>query len=427
MKKKLKNLFLIVFVLTVVIHTVPVNALTNSNSFDQNKQKPDLTDEVLETKEFNESLAEYLESVYGENWKELYARNTRSVKKAQEIESKFSKDSFGNPIYPEYIGGIYIGDDDRLVVQIVRNEIPTSKSAEHTLYKDVLSVDNNATIQSVTYSYAKLVSLNEMLENLFLQNKLPSSVTSFYIDVINNKIIVNLLNCNENEIMKFKETITDTPIITFEQEENATVTLNAGAPNGAGGSVGYRARKGSSGQGFVTHGHGMTKESVISGIGIVKEKQFGGNIDASWVNTSGYSATPSNNWHAYPPYTVPTLSLDITVKSSFYVGERVGRIGMASGNRTGKITNASWSGSVAECNTCTPKNFTKMVLTDVYQIPGDSGGIVYYTFEPVSSIPLPPGSTPHMTAGIGVFKTGDNHMIFTRADLINAKFGLSRY
>ena len=42
--------------LTVVIHTVPVNALTNSNSFDQNKQKPDLTDEVLETKEFNESL-----------------------------------------------------------------------------------------------------------------------------------------------------------------------------------------------------------------------------------------------------------------------------------------------------------------------------------------------------------------------------------
>lgn len=420
MKKIFLKTLLVAFIFTV---TIPI---VSAQSLDKNVQKPDLTDEVFETKEFNESRAEYLESVYGANWEELYARNARSVRKAQEIESKFSKDTTGKPIYPKYIGGLYIDDDDRLVVQVVRKDIPTSKSAEYALYKNVLSIDNEATIESVTHSYAELEALNEMLENLFLENKLPSSVTSFYIDVINNKIIVNLLNCTDSEIVEFKETVIDTPIITFGQEENATVTLNAGAPNGAGGSVGYRARKGSSGQGFVTHGHGMTVNDVISGVGIVKEKQFSGNIDASWVNTSGYSATPSNSWHAYPPYTVPTLSLATTVKTSFYVGERVGRIGMASGHRTGKITNASWSGSVAECETCTPKNFTKMVCTDVYQIPGDSGGIVYYTLN--LSLPMPDGSTEaHMTAGIGVFKTAGNNMVFTRADLINSKFGLSRY
>ena len=392
-----------------------------------NEAKPNLTDDVLETKEFRESRANYLESIYGKDWKELYSRNARSVRKAQEIESRFSKDFIGNPIYPEYVGGLYINDEDRLVIQIVRDDIPNAKSTEYKLYRNVLSVDDEAAIESVTYSYASLATLNEMLETLFLENKLPSFVTSFYIDVISNKIIVNLLNCTDNEITEFKDSIIDTPIIIFKQEDNATVTLNAGAPNGVGGSVGYRARKGSTGQGFVTHGHGMTKGDVISNIGIVKEKQFSGNIDASWVDTSGYSAIPLNNWHVYPPYTVPTSSLSTTVKTSFYVGERVGRIGMASGHKTGKITNASWSGNVSECDTCIKKAFTKMVLTDIYQTFGDSGGIVYYTID-LTALPSLDGSTEaHLTAGIGVFKNGDDKMVFTRADLINSKFGLSRY
>lgn len=428
MKTKLMKLFLVAFIFTVTITSVSANTFIDTNQLNQNMQKPDLTDEVFETKEFNESRAKYLKEVYGENWKELYTRNANSVENAKKIESEFPKDLKGNPIYPEYIGGLYINDDDYLVIQVVNKKISKSKTSQNTLYQKVLSVDKNAIVESVNYSFSEMTVINEMLENLFLENKLPSSVMAFYIDVINNKIVVELSICSEQEKLEFKNSVIDSPIITFKKGKETTVTLNAGAPNGAGGSVGYRARKGSSGQGFVTHGHGMTVNSVITGIGKVKNKRFGGNIDASWVDTNGYSATPTNNWHAYPPYTIPTLSLSTVVKDSFFVGERVGRIGSASGHRTGKITKASYSTSVKECETCSSVNFTKMVLTDVYQTFGDSGGIVYYTLKAPITMPFPDGSTEaHLTAGIGVFKTSDNKMVFSRADLINSAFGLSRY
>lgn len=75
MKTKLMKLFLVAFIFTVTITSVSANTFIDTNQLNQNMQKPDLTDEVFETKEFNESRAKYLKEVYGENWEELYTRN----------------------------------------------------------------------------------------------------------------------------------------------------------------------------------------------------------------------------------------------------------------------------------------------------------------------------------------------------------------
>ncbi len=428
MKQKIMSLFLVAF---VFISTMPIVSASDLNGLlekEQNIQKPDITDEIFETKEFQESRAEYLKEVYGENWEELYERNAQSVQNAQKIESKFPRTFSGDIMYPNYIGGLYINDDDRLVIQIVDEVVPSTKSRARKLYNDVLAVDEDAVIENVKYSYSEIIALNNQMEDLFLEDKLPSSVSAFYMNVSNNRIVVELSDYSEKEIENFKNTSFDSPIITFKEAGGTAVTIDAGAPNGAGGSVGYRARKGTSGEGFVTHGHGLRKGNEISGIGVVREQNFGGNVDASWVDTNGYSATPTNNWHSYAPYIMPTLYLSTSVKTSFYEGERVGKIGSRSGHRTGKITNVSWSGNVREYDGAPETKFTKMVGTDVYQEVGDSGGIVYYTLKLSSALPNPDGSTEaHMTAGIAVFKTNGNNMVFTRADYINSKFGLSRY
>lgn len=421
MKKIVTKFLLVAVVFAAAVPLVSANTFNPDFSLNRNIKQPMLTDEILETKEFNESRAAYLSDKYGENYLELFARNAQSSKNAQKIESLFPVDKDGDRIYPNFVGGLYINDEDNLIVQIVKDAVPNVKTSEYSLYNDVLSVDKEVTIEYVKYSYAELNAVNDAIVVPFLQNKVPSSVGAFYVDVINNRIVVELLNYTEEEIAKFKNTVIDSPFITFTKGVETISTLNAGAPNTVGGSVGYRARKTSGGQGFVTHGHGLSVNNIITGIGVVRNKNFGGNIDASWVDTNGYAATPTNNWQVYPPYITPTGSLSTVVKTSFVVGERVGRVAMASGHRTGKILNANWSGQVRECSTCPLVNFTRQVSTDVYQIPGDSGGIVYYTIPP-----LPPFPEGHLTAGIGVFENA-NRMIFTRADLVNAAFGLSRY
>ncbi|MEG0826497.1 MAG: hypothetical protein RR404_03395 [Bacilli bacterium] len=79
-----------------------------------------------------------------------------------------------------------------------------------------------------------------------------------------------------------------------------------------------------------------------------------------------------------------------------------------------------------ECSTYSSTKFTQMVSTDVYQISGDSKGIAYYTLK--LTFPEPSREIEaHLTAGIGIFKSSADQMIFTRADYINSAFGLSRY
>lgn len=381
-----------------------------------------ITDDVFNTKKFNVDRDDYLTKVYGANWEKLYKRNSMSSLNANKIESLFKKEDNTIIKFPKYFGGMYIDDEDNLVVQIVKNLIPQENDNDYLIYKKILNIVNNK-IEYVDNSYNDIYVTYEKMNELFLNNKFDNYVRAFYIDVMNNKIVVELLNNSDNEQKEFKEKIFNFDFIEFVREKGATVSLNVGASNGMGGSVGYRARKTSSGQGFVTHGHGVNVNQVISGIGKVKNKRFSGKVDASWVDTKGYSATPTNNWQAYPPYIMPTLSLSTTIKTSFVVGERVGRIGKTTKHRTGKITKVSWSGLVPECSTCPEIEFTNMVLTDVYQLEGDSGGIVYYT----QTSPLPNTPERHLTCGIGVFKTSNNKMIFSRADYINTAFGLSRY
>jgi len=67
-------------------------------------------------------MEEYLKNKYGNNYKDIFAKNATSAAHAEEFSSLFDTDYNGNVKYPEYIGGLYINDDEELVIQIVDNK-----------------------------------------------------------------------------------------------------------------------------------------------------------------------------------------------------------------------------------------------------------------------------------------------------------------
>jgi len=199
----------------------------------------------------------------------------------------------------------------------------------------------------------------------------------------------------------------------------ATFNVNAGSELNSFEtcSIGYRARKTSGGQGYVTAGHCVYLNITMTDYGIARNRSFGGKMDAAWVDTSTATVTPTNNWHLYPGSTIPSSPLSAVVENLFFIGQNVGKIGRTTKHRTGTITNTNFSGKSCLDKNCTQSvQLTNQVLTTAVVDQGDSGGIVY-TLNPTAK-----------TAGIVVAKLqGNNNMIFTRADIINSSFGLSRY
>ena len=82
----------------------------------------------------------------------------------------FEKNDKGKSIYPDYIGGIYIDDENNLVLQIVMENKPTlnSKSTEIQLYNKILNVDNNMIVENVKNPYGELEAAQQIIEE-FIQ------------------------------------------------------------------------------------------------------------------------------------------------------------------------------------------------------------------------------------------------------------------
>lgn len=174
------------------------------------------------TDDFN--AEEQFSSMYGEDyWKNLEQFRTNNAK----LTSFFLKDSTGEPIYPDFIGGIYHTDEGNMILQIV--EKYATKDA--ALYKHVREYTAQAdciVIENVIFSYNELKATMDTLNALYLADKRPEAfvnVDSFAEDTINNAVKVQLSVFNETEIALFKSEILDSPSIAFVESDGKFVTL----------------------------------------------------------------------------------------------------------------------------------------------------------------------------------------------------------
>ena len=426
MKNKIKLLLpiLLLIIAIPVLYTVIFNK--NNNTTDD-QLALFVTEDYLEDENFLEEMHKQLLNKYGENYAELFERNAQSAENADKIREMFQKDENSEPIYPDFIGGLYINDDDYLVIQIVKENIPSHFTKEYFLYENILNIDKYSIVEYVKYSYSELNTINSEISKKFIENN--TNISTFYIDVINNKLTVELKENSKSEVAKFKSEIVNSNTITFINEEELTsfANLNPGAKLGTyNASIGFRAKLNGK-NGIVTAGHsviGPGLNTSVAGIGTLRKRAYtnNSNIDAAFIETNSsniptntLSITPYQPGSGIKPTTISTN----TPVSSFTVGQRLAKIGIKTGFTEGTVT------VVSQPVTTDLFYLTQQVRTNIAADKYDSGGIVFV--YPVHILGTVPAGGYRVAGIVAGGNTNGTNMYFTRASYIMSAWGLTRY
>ena len=146
---------------------------------------------------------------------DFYERNYQLTFVARDVEA-FFKYRFGD-VYPEFYGGMYISDDSyNLIVQVVEEKIPVEGTMEYYYYNELSTVDDRIKIEYVKYSYNELLNINNEITDYFSNNKVFEDLNSWYIDVYNNRVVVNFVEATDSIKKEFKDKVIDSEIVVFE-------------------------------------------------------------------------------------------------------------------------------------------------------------------------------------------------------------------
>ena len=396
-----------ILVAIIFIHATNVSAITYESLTDNNQTI--LFNTLIDEREYQKEIKEYLRNIYGDNYIQVLAQNQRSTQRAQRIESSFEKNEKGEIIYPSYIGGIYIDENNNLTIQVVASNL--DENSRNYIPSDV-------NVEYVSYSYAQLEQVHNKILDYFMNENESEDILGLYIDTQSNHVIVELKNYNYESVEKFKTTVIDSPLVSFVQgqqfESIADVTAGAGYTSsvGKGCSYGYRAKNSSGVSGIVTAAHCFNGiGDTIPGVGTVQKRQYGGSIDAAWVQT--YSGVNPTNTLAYRPPFGTNTTITSNVVLSFFGGQKIAKAGVSTGYSSGTVVSTSYSAVVDGVS------FTNLVRANLNATNGDSGGIVMT--EPT----LLNGNLD--TAGIAIAVNQSGSTLIAKASEINAIFGLSRY
>ena len=176
-------------ILAISISTYDVQA---KNSVNNNQNEILTADEILQDKKMQKEIEDYLVKELGENYKLKLEKNEKSVKNAQNLEKEFVTDEKGSTIYPDYFGGMYIDKDDQLVVQIVKSKLSASDTEKYS------KLINDANKEYVQYSYRELKDIHDKVLNYFLNDNKLVNITGVSIDVLSNRVIVELKEKSED-------------------------------------------------------------------------------------------------------------------------------------------------------------------------------------------------------------------------------------
>lgn len=408
--KKLKKIIMIgIFAILLVPSFANAKSITTINN--QHFTQESSVEDLLLDANFNKKVKEYLIKEYGENYKQIISKNEESVEKARKIESTFSKKNNGTVEYPNYVGGLFINENDNLVIQLVEKEVSNLKSD----YLKQFSVDDSINVEYVKNSYEDLKNVHDKILNYFINKNKEGYITGLYIDVIKNRVVVELKENNEESIKKFKDLVIDSPMVIYDNERvfSDIASANPGGTFTSSSNLrcswGYRAKTSSGETGMISAGHCFTGNGAsVSGIGTVKKWKNSGSVDAAWVQTSSGTNTLAQK----PPFSNET-TVSTSVITSFYTGQKIAKLGQTTGYTTGSVTNPSYTGTFGT-------KFTDLVLASLPASNGDSGAIV---MEQTATF-----NDGFKTAGIAkAVQENSPTMVFVKATRINSEFGLSRY
>lgn len=302
--------------------------------------------------------------------------------------------SLNSPVYPDYYGGCYMSNEGKTVFKVVSG---CSERARKDIGMRTRSA--NFEIEECKYSYNAMQSVLQKLDEKFLspdfnEKRMELGWLGYGINNKDNVIEIDLKECIDGNIARFKAEIMDSPMFRFregreffsdvnkydEQSEveskstKAASLLMGGKIWGinAWASIGYRAKDSSNDIGFVTAGHFGIPNTVISltqngeGMGYCSESTYGG-IDAAFILFyDGYEITSTLT--AYGMNSIVTTMPIVLIENN-----AVGKEGASTFYSKGKVLKTGrrvTSDGIA---------ITNVTVTDYDSANGDSGGVVFDT------------------------------------------------
>ena len=434
MKKNLISFVsLLLFIITISVANInDVNALgvTSDNSYVNSSM---LAQEEANQKKELEIYKKTLIEKYGNDYENTLLKNISATKMAEEVESNFEKNSSGETIYPENFGGMYINENNELVIQVVTDNNVNNFS----LLNNSLEFNDDNQIEYVNNSYNDLNEVNDAIIEYFTNNGVTNSnFIANYVDVINNKVVVELKDISLSEQAKFKNEVVNSDLIEFKigEEISLTSTYKSGSKitttyqirkygsnggytehnSGGGCSIAARAKRNGV-VGYITAGHcfGYMDYDVVSATvnnGTYVTRKYTQTADFAFVKLgSGHSLS---NDLAYPGGQASFIKT--TGNNYFAVGTGVGKSGYASGYSFGYIRSLNYS-----YTDLSGYYHSGAIEASCRAIAGDSGGSVFIT------------SATTLTNGaplIGIVNGGNaNTLVFYSYEAAVSSLGLTKY
>lgn len=286
------------------------------------------------------------------------------------------------PVYPDYYGGLYVDDNRDIIVlskdddAFVRSDLTNRMATDCYIVKECDFSYNE--LQSIFGEITEFW-LNPANDNLFKE----VSLVSFGINDVTNRVQIDLLDCSDANIQKFKQMIKDSPMLSFEKANGKiqlTADINPGNrienSKGFGASIGYRAMKAGV-PGFLTVGHFVKKGDKVKlngvEIGVCEASEFSGYLDVAWIKVTNSNYIPSRT-------TAFGVDLSTQTISTPTVGTFVNMEGHKSKLQRDQVLQNSINGNYTYEDENGVERTTKVqdLTKAAYKCQkGDSGGVVY--------------------------------------------------
>ena len=413
MTKTLKRLFAVVLTIAVTISFSTLAFAENAPLYAEEEFEIVFVEDLLADPEFSDYIINYLHSRWGE---QFFINQTIASATADLIFDSFPVSRTGEVMYPVSFGGMYIDSDGNLVLLIVEDVILVR---EWPVISEMTATAHSggASVRTVEFSYAELreawLSIHYFLvENWGSGCVVVSNVYSAGVDIVNNRISVELRDIDLQQTELFRETIMNHPALVFLQADekpdanmciytiyyaeasnvdpdahmqplNTTTVhpgnaIRRGSASGAIRSVGYRVRRATGQRGFVTAMHGTQANDsfFLNGTNVGQITISSRATDSVFVQlpASGVDVSMRN------PVAAPNTTVSPNVHARPLVGQSVMRISeggrLASGNQNHPLVASGLIDVAERSREVLGLGFVYVFRAEFEVIAGDSGGIV---------------------------------------------------
>ena len=169
----------------------------------------------------DEDFVSYFEERLVEAFGEEYLKNLGpALQDVALVDSMFPQNRMGEPIYPDFFGGMYLGLDGNLVVQVV-NTNESLRAAASFLFDGL--IPNSIRIGYVDFSYNELNRVMDDVNAYFEANyetRLSGKFNYIGVDIMHNRVFVALRYYSDEIISYFRENVVDSPTLVFYDAAN---------------------------------------------------------------------------------------------------------------------------------------------------------------------------------------------------------------